>query len=81
MPTNIGLMIMIFSIVVSSVLLFGNYKPAWSLNEDNNNITHILNTGDRLFNESKYQEVIVWYDKAIDIDPKNVEALSSKSAA
>jgi len=40
-----------------------------------------LISGDTLFNEGKYQEAIIYYDKALEIDPSDVYLLANKGTA
>jgi tetratricopeptide (TPR) repeat protein len=48
---------------------------------NSSSVDELINEGDSLFNQGRYEEAIIWYDKALKIDPKAVDALIKKGAA
>jgi tetratricopeptide (TPR) repeat protein len=44
-------------------------------------VSELVEKANSLYNMSKYEESITWYDKALEIDPKNVDTLYSKALA
>ena len=43
--------------------------------------SELFEKGNSLGNLGKYEEAISWYDKALEVDPKNVDALYNKGVA
>lgn len=39
-------------------------------------VSELIQKGNMLFNKSKYEEAVKWYDKAIKLDPKSTAALN-----
>ena len=44
-------------------------------------INSILDEGNRLFLEGKFQQAITYYDKILDEDPKHISSLNNKGYA
>ena len=44
-------------------------------------VNSILDEGNRLFLQGKFQQAIVYYDKILDEDPKNISSLNNKGYA
>ena len=44
-------------------------------------INSILDEGNRLFLEGKFQQAISYYDKILDEDPKHISSLNNKGYA
>jgi tetratricopeptide (TPR) repeat protein len=47
----------------------------------NNNVNALNNKGNSLYSFGNYTEDILYYDKALALDPKNVAALHNKGNA
>jgi len=52
-----------------------------SSTQNANSLDEFLTHGNELFDEAKYEEAITYYDKALSIDPSNLDALFSKALA
>ena len=48
---------------------------------DANNVGALGNKGSTLSNLGKNEEAITWYDKALEIDPKDVNPLRNQAVA
>src|SRR5574341_873832 len=46
--------------------------------DENPELEELLKQADILYNQSKLKDAIKYYDKALDLDPKNVKALYNK---
>ena len=44
-------------------------------------INSLLDEGNRLFLQKKFQQAITYYDKILDEDPKNISSLNNKGYA
>ena len=44
-------------------------------------VNSILDEGNRLFLQGKFQQAIAYYDKILDEDPKNISSLNNKGYA
>ena len=47
----------------------------------NPKINSLLDEGNRLFLQKKFQQAITYYDKILDEDPKNISSLNNKGYA
>jgi hypothetical protein len=65
-------LVLISALSAVSVFSITNSEFALSTSGIDNNITQPVYTGDRLFNETKFEEAILWFDKALSIDPNNL---------
>jgi len=48
---------------------------------DPNDVKALYNKGNALYDLEKYEEAIVYYDKALEIEPNHVDALNNKGLA
>ena len=58
-----------------------SYVFAQIISEDFNDASALNNKGDALYNLGRYQEAMIYYDKALAIDPKNIDAIKGKQQA
>ena len=68
--------ILLFFILVTSTLFQNQLSEA-----QEGSISHLLEKGDSLYNQGKYQEAITWYDKVIAVDSNHIFALYNKGTA
>ena len=68
--------ILLFFILVTNTLFQNQLSEA---QEDS--IYQLLEKANSLYSQGEYQEAITWLDKALVIDPNNVEALDGKGFA
>lgn len=69
------------SVVLSvSIMITINFENIFA-QEQNSELEKLLDKGDYLFNQSRYQEATNYYDKALGIDPNYVDALNNKGVA
>ena len=72
-------MIKKFATMISFFIVF--LSISYIENSYGQNNTTNLDTGNELLNEGKYDEAIVYYDKALEIKPNDVDALNNKGLA
>ena len=68
--------ILLFFILITTTILFEN-----QLSKAQDSISQFLEKANSLYDQGKYQEAITWYDKALAIDPNDVDALNGKTQA
>ena len=68
--------ILLFSILITSILFQNQLSEA-----QKNSIYQFFENGKSLYEQGNYEEAIKWFDKALAIDPNQVDALNNKGFA
>jgi len=76
--------LLLFSFFLFAVCLISDQYSYSQLSSNNNSdifIDRLIEKADQLIYENKYEEAITYYDKVLEIDPKDIDALNNKGDA
>ena len=78
---SIALMLGIFSLIFSLIILHGTGPNSIFLNKDQFTVTELIEMGNILLSSDNYKEAISYYDRALNLEPNNPDALYQKRVA
>jgi tetratricopeptide (TPR) repeat protein len=74
-------MLGIFSLIFSFIISYGTGPNSIFLKKDQFTVTELIEMGDILLSYDNYKEAISYYDRALNLEPNNGEALYQKRIA
>jgi tetratricopeptide (TPR) repeat protein len=75
-------LLLLMTVFIILIFLTSIQQPvAREQTNDNYNLTSLYNQATDLYRQGRYEEAIAYYDKALAIDPNDVDALNYKGAA
>lgn len=74
-------MLGIFSLIFSLIISYGTGSNSIFLKKDQFTVTELIEMGDILLSSDNYKEAISYYDRALNLEPNNGEALYQKRIA
>ena len=78
---SIVFMLGIFSLIFSLIISYGTGPNSIFLKKDQFTVTELIEMGDILLTSDNYKEAIAYYDRALNLEPNNGEALYQKRIA
>ena len=69
-------LITVFVVIADTNHPFKNIEAIASQRTNFTSVSELVQTGNMLFNNSKFEEAVKWFDKALKIDPKSIDALN-----
>lgn len=74
-------MLGIFSLIFSLIISYGTGTNSIFLKMDQFTVTELIEMGDTLLSSDNYKEAISYYDRALDLEPNNPDALYQRRIA